>query len=41
VTYQNSDIKYQDTWASAISKNSTRINTIVAQVSYEFTFLAD
>ncbi len=35
VTYENSSMKYQDIWASAISKNSERHHTIVAQLSYE------
>jgi opacity protein-like surface antigen len=35
VTYENSLMKYQDIWASAISKNSERRHAIVAQVSYE------
>jgi opacity protein-like surface antigen len=35
VTYENSLVKYQDIWASAISKNSERRHAIVAQLSYE------
>ncbi|MDZ7292271.1 MAG: hypothetical protein ONB44_21995 [candidate division KSB1 bacterium] len=35
VAYENSLMKYQDIWSSAISKNSERRHTIVAQLSYE------
>jgi opacity protein-like surface antigen len=35
LTYENSLMKYQDIWASAISKNSERRDTIVAQLIYE------
>lgn len=35
VTYENALAKYQDIWASAISKNSDRRHTIIAQFSYE------
>ncbi|MDZ7260774.1 MAG: hypothetical protein ONB05_01460 [candidate division KSB1 bacterium] len=35
VTYENSLMKYQDIWASAISKNRERRHTIIAQLSYE------
>jgi opacity protein-like surface antigen len=34
VVYENASMKYQDIWASAISKNSERRHTIVAQLSY-------
>lgn len=34
LTYENSLLKYQDIWASAISKNSDRRHTLVAQLSY-------
>jgi hypothetical protein len=37
VTYENSSMKYQDIWASAISKNSERRHTIIAQLAYEIT----
>jgi opacity protein-like surface antigen len=35
VAYENSSVKYQDIWASAISKNSDRRHTIVGQLTYE------
>ena len=35
VTYENALMKYQDIWSSAISKNSERRQTIVAQLSFE------
>jgi opacity protein-like surface antigen len=35
LTYENALMKYQDIWASAISKNSERRHAIVAQLSYE------
>lgn len=35
LTYENSAMKYQDIWASAISKNNEERHTIVAQLSYE------
>lgn len=34
VTYENSLTKYQDIWASAISKNSERRHVFLAQLSY-------
>ncbi|MGH7597363.1 MAG: hypothetical protein ACREOI_13505 [bacterium] len=37
VAYENALMKYQDIWASAISKNNERRHTIVAQLSYEIT----
>jgi hypothetical protein len=37
VAYENALMKYQDIWASAISKNKERHHTIVAQLSYEIT----
>ena len=39
VTYENSLMKYQDIWSSAISKNSERRQTIVAQLSYEIPWI--
>lgn len=35
VTYENSLMKYQDIWASAISKNRERNHIIVGQITYE------
>jgi hypothetical protein len=35
IAYENSLMKYQDIWASAISKNSERRHAFVAQLSYE------
>ncbi|MGH7492315.1 MAG: hypothetical protein ACREOO_07960 [bacterium] len=35
LAYENSLMKYQDIWASAISKNSERSHTFIAQLSYE------
>jgi len=35
VTYQNSVMKYQDIWSTAISMNSDRRHTIVGQLAYE------
>lgn len=35
LTYEYSNIKYQDTWASAISKNSERRQAVMTQVSYQ------
>jgi opacity protein-like surface antigen len=35
VTYENSVMKYQDIWSSAISKNSERRYTVFADLSYE------
>ena len=35
VTYENALMKYQDIWASAISKNRERRHTFAAQLSYE------
>ncbi|MCI0691933.1 hypothetical protein L0337_07995 [candidate division KSB1 bacterium] len=37
VTYENALMKYQDIWASAISKNSERRHVVVAQLSYEIS----
>jgi opacity protein-like surface antigen len=34
-TYEYSLIKYEDTWASALSKNSEQTHTIIANISYE------
>ncbi len=39
VAYENSLMKYQDIWASAISKNSERRHTIVAQLTYEIRWI--
>lgn len=39
VTYENSLMKYQDIWSSAISKNNERRQTIVAQLSYEIPWI--
>jgi len=39
VTYENSLMKYQDIWSSAISKNSERRQTIVAQLLYELPWI--
>ena len=35
ITYENSLMKYQDIWSTAISKNSERRHTIIGQLSYE------
>lgn len=35
MTYENALLKYQDIWASAISKNRERRHAIVAQLAYE------
>jgi opacity protein-like surface antigen len=35
IAYENSVMKYQDIWASAISKNSFRNHTLLANFSYE------
>ena len=35
MAYENASMKYQDIWASAISKNTVQDHTIVAQLSYE------
>jgi opacity protein-like surface antigen len=39
LTYENSLVKYQDIWSSAISKNSERRHTIIAQLSYEIPWM--
>jgi len=39
VTYENSLMKYQDIWSSAISKNSERRQAIVAQLSYQIPWI--
>jgi len=39
VTFENSLMKYQDIWSTAISKNSERRQTIVAQLSYEIPWI--
>lgn len=35
LTYQNSEMEYQDIWASAISMNRDRRHTVVGQLAYE------
>jgi hypothetical protein len=35
ITYEYASMKYQDVWGSAISSNTDRRHTIVAQVAYE------
>jgi hypothetical protein len=35
MTYENASIKYQDIWASAISKNNEARHAIIAQLAYE------
>ena len=39
VTYEYSMMKYEDTWASAISKNSDQQHTIVGQLSYQLPWM--
>jgi opacity protein-like surface antigen len=39
VAYENSMMKYQDIWASAISKNSDRRHAFLAQVIYEISWM--
>jgi hypothetical protein len=39
VTYETSMMKYQDIWSSALSKNSERRHTFLAQVIYEIPWL--
>lgn len=39
VAYEYSNMKYQDTWASAISKNSEQRHTIVTQLSYQIPWM--
>lgn len=39
VAYENSLMKYQDIWSSAISKNSERRHALVAQLSYEIPWM--
>lgn len=39
VTYENSLMKYQDIWSSAISKNRERRQMIVAQLSYQIPWI--
>lgn len=38
VTYENALLRYQDIWASAISKNRERRHTFIAQLSYAISF---
>jgi opacity protein-like surface antigen len=39
VTYENSLMKYQDVWSSAISKNSEQRHVIIGQLSYEIPWI--
>ena len=39
VAYENALVKYQDIWASAISKNSERTNRLIAQFTYEIPWM--
>ncbi|MDZ7319770.1 MAG: hypothetical protein ONB11_11475 [candidate division KSB1 bacterium] len=39
LTYENSLMKYQDVWSSAISKNREQRQMIVMQMSYEITWI--
>jgi opacity protein-like surface antigen len=39
MVYEYSNRKYEDTWASAISKNSEPRNTVVAQLSYRIPWI--
>lgn len=39
VTYENSLIKYQDIWSSAISKNNERRQIVIMQLSYEIPWI--
>ncbi len=38
LAYEYALMKYEDTWASAISKNSEKRHTVVAQIAYEIPF---
>jgi hypothetical protein len=38
IAYENSMMKYNDIWGSAISKNSGRVQTIIAGLTYELPF---
>ena len=37
ITYENSQMKYQDVWSTAISKNSETRHLVIAQISYEIS----
>ncbi len=39
VAYEYSLMKYQDVWGSAVSMNSLKRNTIVADLSYELPWM--
>jgi opacity protein-like surface antigen len=39
LTYEYSQMKYQDIWASAISKNSDQRHMIIGQISYEIPWI--
>lgn len=39
VTYEYSQMKYQDIWGSAVSLNSVKRNTVVADLSYEIPWM--
>ena len=39
LTYENSLMKYQDIWSSAISKNNERCQAIVAQLTYQVPWI--
>ena len=39
VAYEYSNMKYADTWASAISKNSNQRHTIIAQLLYQLPWM--
>ena len=39
MAYEYSNRKYEDTWASAISKNSEPRNTVIAQLSYRIPWM--
>ena len=39
-TYENTSTKYQDVWASAISKNSEKRHVLAAQIIYELPWLS-
>jgi opacity protein-like surface antigen len=39
VTYENARMKYQDVWASALSKNSEQRYAIIAQLTYDIPWI--
>jgi hypothetical protein len=39
VAYENSNLKYEDIWASAVNKNRDRRYAIVADLSYQLPLL--